>query len=73
MTGKARVTGALFIDMGQSLRGGGWSRPPRARYECLDCGYSSPIVTGAAEVQRFVASIRADHYAASHQPTAQAA
>nr|WSX48861.1 hypothetical protein OG409_07825 [Streptomyces sp. NBC_00974] len=75
MTGPAQVTGALFIDMGQQLKNGTWKRPPRARYECLTCEYTSPTVTGAAEVQRFVASIRAAHYASRHTTTegAQAA
>lgn len=74
MTGSA-IVGALFIDMGQQLKNGTWARQPKARYECLTCKYASPEVTGAAAVQRFVATIRADHYASSHTTTqgAQAA
>lgn len=70
-----RIVGGLFIDMGQQLKSGRWTRPPRARYECIPCQYVSPEVTGAEAVIRFVATIRADHYASSHTATegAQAA
>jgi len=71
MTG-ARIVGGLFLDMGQQLMNGTWARPPRARYECIPCKYVSPEVTGADAVQRFVATIRADHYA-SHHHTSQGA
>lgn len=75
MTAAARITGALFVDMGQQLKNGTWKRPPRARYECLPCGYASPVITGAENVARFVATIRANHHASSHTTTegAQAA
>lgn len=70
-----RVVGGLFIDFGQQLKNGTWARPPRARYECLPCQYSSPVVTGAEAVARFVATIRADHHQSRHTTTegAQAA
>ncbi|MCX5587596.1 hypothetical protein [Streptomyces erythrochromogenes] len=74
MTG-SRIVGALFIDMGQQLKNLTWARPPRARYECLTCQYRSPEAVGAEAVARFVATIRADHYASRHTTTegAQAA
>jgi hypothetical protein len=68
MTG-LHMVGGLFIDCGQQLKNGTWARPPRARYECLPCRYASPVVTGAEAVQRFVATIRADHYASQHTTT----
>lgn len=71
----SRVVGGLFVDFGLQLKNGTWVRPPRARYECLPCQYASPVVTGAEAVARFVATIRADHYASRHTLTegAQAA
>lgn len=74
MTG-LRIVGGLFIDMGQQLKNGTWARTPRARYECIPCQYVSPEVTGAEAVARFVATIRADHYASYHHTSqgAQAA
>ncbi|MEU7596408.1 hypothetical protein AB0B79_25760 [Streptomyces sp. NPDC039022] len=61
-----RVAGALFVDLGEGRedrRTGHirWSRPPRARYECLRCGTTEGPVTGAAAVARFVATIRTTH------------
>lgn len=71
MTG-VRIVGGLFIDCGQQLKNLTWVREPRARYQCLDCHYASPVVTGAEAVARFVSTIRADHYA-SHHHTSQGA
>ncbi|MFD6970709.1 hypothetical protein [Streptomyces sp. NPDC059949] len=72
MTG-ARIVGGLFIDMGQQLKNGTWIRHPRARYKCIPCQYVSPEAVGAEAVQRFVATIRADHYASRHTTTSQGA
>lgn len=62
------ITGALYIDGGVGFedRETGrirYSRPPRARYECLLCGTSEGPVTGAAPVREFATHIRTDHRA----------
>ncbi|MEU4205615.1 hypothetical protein AB0F64_37585 [Streptomyces sp. NPDC026294] len=62
------VTGALFVDLGEGRedrRTGHvrWSRPPRARYECLLCHATEGPVTGPHEVARFVATVRSSHRA----------
>lgn len=56
-----RITGALFIDMGQANREGHYVRPPRARYECTACRRTEGPVTGPTAVARFVAEARAIH------------
>lgn len=60
------LTGALFVDLGEGRedrRTGHirWSRPPRARYECLRCGTTEGPVTGPSDVAAFVATIRTTH------------
>lgn len=84
MTGR-RVTGALFVDCGEGreIRHGDragqirWTRQPRARYECVACGYRSETVTGPDAVKAFVSHIRTTHQAtctaAAHTEGAQAA
>ncbi|MFJ6935722.1 hypothetical protein [Streptomyces sp. NPDC101132] len=70
-TGPRRVTAALFVDLGegreikQGDRAGQmwWTTQPRARYECLACGWASEIVTGADAVKAFTAHIRTTHRA----------
>lgn len=71
MTGQQRVLDALFVDLGEGReikhgdRAGQitYTRQPRARFECVRCGYASEIVTGAAAVRDFVANEPADHRA----------
>ncbi|MEU2730071.1 hypothetical protein ABZ650_20380 [Streptomyces griseoviridis] len=66
-----RVSDALFIDCGTGYehktgdRAGQitYTRQPRARYECVRCGYASPVVTGPDDVKRFVATARTSHRA----------
>lgn len=62
------ITAALFIDCGQGREDKTtgqitYSRPPRARYECLRCHTTEGPVTGARAVQAFVARIRTSHRA----------
>jgi hypothetical protein len=87
VTGQQRITGALYVDLGEGheikhgARAGQirWTRPPRARFECLLCGAAetpvigpkTPIPTAVAE---FVTTIRAQHHQTHHnQQGAQAA
>ncbi|MFI8104736.1 hypothetical protein [Streptomyces sp. NPDC086023] len=49
------VVAALFIDMDH--------RPPRARYECLICGFRE-VVEGRDRVKGLVSHIRTTHRAA---------
>lgn len=63
MTGQ-RVTGALFVDLGVARPDGTWTRPPRARYECVACHTTEGPVTGPYTVASFVARIQTDHRAA---------
>ncbi|MFE9845823.1 hypothetical protein [Streptomyces goshikiensis] len=66
-----QVIRALFIDCGQGIeiktgdRAGQiwWKTPPRARHECLDCGWQSETVTGPAKVKAFISHIRDTHQA----------
>lgn len=58
---RQHITGALFVDLGQQLKGGTWVQPPRARYECLLCHTREGPVTGPAAVRTFVETIRATH------------
>lgn len=51
-----QVTAALRIDCESKTR-------PRARYECVTCGWASEAVTGPAAVQAFVSHIRTTHRA----------
>ncbi|WP_327337370.1 hypothetical protein OG384_14815 [Streptomyces sp. NBC_01324] len=53
------VVAALFVDFGDDR--GNDRRPPRARYECVRCGYRSEIVTGPAAVAAFTATARDTH------------
>jgi hypothetical protein len=66
-----RITGALRIDAGEGFAtkdaGPGqfaWKTQPRARYECVTCGWKSEIVTGATAIRTFINHIRATHKAA---------
>lgn len=66
-----RITGALRIDAGEGFAikdapAGefSWRTPPRARYECVTCGWRSETVTGALAVLRFIDHIRTTHQAA---------
>ncbi|MET7944237.1 hypothetical protein [Streptomyces sp. NPDC005302] len=69
MTGRQQVNDALFIDCGDGyeIKHGDnageikYRRPPRARFECVRCGYASPIVTGPTAVKNFVAAARPEH------------
>jgi hypothetical protein len=71
MTGRQEVRDALFVDLGegreikQGDRAGQikYTRQPRARFECVRCGYASPTVTGAPQVRDFVANEPRDHRA----------
>lgn len=71
MTGRMEVHDALFVDLGEGFeikdgdRAGQirWTRQPRARFECVRCGYASPTVTGAPAVRDFVANEPTDHRA----------
>jgi hypothetical protein len=76
------VRDALFVDLGegreikQGDRAGQikYTRQPRARFECVRCGYASPTVTGAPAVRDFVANEPTDHRAvcpAIHSTTTQ--
>ncbi|MFJ3923065.1 hypothetical protein [Streptomyces sp. NPDC090022] len=64
-----RITGALFIDAGEGreIRHGDragqihYTRHPRARYECLACGWTSETVTGPEAVKAFTSHIRITH------------
>lgn len=66
-----RVTGALRVDCGEGRetrhgeRAGQirWITQPRARYECVACGYRSETVTGPEAVKAFVSHIRTTHQA----------
>jgi hypothetical protein len=82
MTGRLTVADALFVDLGegreikQGDRAGQitYTRQPRARFECVRCGYASPTVTGAPQVRDFVANEPRDHRAvcpAIHHTTTQ--
>lgn len=70
--GPLLVVGALRIDCGQGVeiktgdRAGEirWKTHPRARYECVACGWTSETVTGPTAVQTFAAHIRSTHQAA---------
>lgn len=85
MSTAVEITGALFIDCGEGFeikkgdRAGQirWTRPPRARFECLRCRTTETPVVGKKEsvpaaVARFVASIRTDHLTRC-QPISQGA
>ncbi len=80
MTGQ-RVTAALFVDCGEGreIRHGEragqirWTRQPRARFECLACGYRSEVVTGPDAVRTFVAHIRTTHQAVCPAATTEGA
>jgi hypothetical protein len=80
MTGQRTVTGGLFIDCGDGFenkngdRAGQitYRRAPRARYECLRCHAVEGPVSGAAEVKRFVATIRTTHTCHANQQGAAA-
>lgn len=71
MTGRMTVADALFVDLGEGFeikdgdRSGQirWTRQPRARFECVRCGYASPTVTGPPQVRDFVANEPTDHRA----------
>lgn len=71
MTGPQCITGALFVDCGEGreIRHGDrageirWTRQPRARFECLTCGWRSETVTGPSSVKTFVSHIRTTHQA----------
>jgi len=71
MSGQQRVVDALFIDCGEGFeikngdRAGQikYTRQPRARFECVPCGYASETVTGPDAVKRFVATARTNHRA----------
>lgn len=65
-----QVTGALRIDCGEGFeakdKGAGqfwWKTEPRARYECVACGYRSDVVTSPASVKAFISHIRTTHQA----------
>ncbi|MFJ6566455.1 hypothetical protein ACIQNU_03485 [Streptomyces sp. NPDC091292] len=60
------ITSVLFVDFGEGRenRDTGhitYTRPPRARYECLLCLTAEGPVYGAAAVIAFTASIKTDH------------
>jgi hypothetical protein len=65
------ICDVIFVDLGEGFeikdgdRAGQirWTRPPRARFECLLCRTPEGPVTGAPLVRDFVANIRADHRA----------
>lgn len=71
MSGLQRVNDALFVDFGDGyeIRDGThagqirYRRQPRARFECVRCGYASPVVTGPVDVREFVANEPNDHRA----------
>jgi hypothetical protein len=71
MTGRMEVRDALFVDLGEGreIKHGDrrgqitYTRQPRARFECVRCGYASPTVTGAPAVRDFVANEPTDHRA----------
>ena len=82
MTGRLTVADALFVDLGEGreIKHGDrrgqitYTRQPRARFECVRCGYASPTVTGPAAVRDFVANEPTDHRAvcpAIHNTTNQ--
>ncbi|MFF0019133.1 hypothetical protein ACFYQQ_01005 [Streptomyces sp. NPDC005496] len=86
MNGPLAVADALFVDLGdgreikEGARAGQitYKRQPRARYECLRCGYHAPPVTGAPAVRDFVTNEPRDHRAScpaitTHQQGAHAA
>ncbi|MYT24600.1 hypothetical protein GTW69_30705 [Streptomyces sp. SID7760] len=66
-----QVTAALRIDCGTGIeikagdRAGEiwWKTEPRARYECVVCGWRSEIVTGADAAKNFTDHIRTTHQA----------
>jgi hypothetical protein len=59
------VTGSLFVDCGEGRATSPgrfiYSRPPRARYECLLCLTAEGPVHGEADVKAFVQQIRTAH------------
>ncbi|APY88211.1 hypothetical protein DCW30_05670 [Streptomyces alfalfae] len=62
------VASLLTIDTGQGYedRETGqirYTRPPRARYECHECGTTEGPVAGSVRVREFVANVRTDHRA----------
>jgi hypothetical protein len=74
VTGPTRVISALYVDLGEGReiktgdRAGQirWTRPPRARFECLLCGTEEVPAIGPKEpvpaaVAQFVATIRSTH------------
>ncbi|MFC8491823.1 hypothetical protein ACFUJU_13670 [Streptomyces sp. NPDC057235] len=71
MTGRRAVVAALFVDLGEGreIRHGDragqirWTRPPRARFECVACQWASETVTGPEAVKTFIAHIRTTHQA----------
>lgn len=82
MTARQQVNDALFVDCGDGyeVKQGDdagqikYRRPPRARFECVRCGYASATVTGAPNVRDFVANEPTDHRAvcpAIHRTTNQ--
>lgn len=58
---------ALFVDMGQGRETGPgtftYTKPPRAKYECVRCQTLVGPVTGAEAVKRFVLTAASDHWA----------
>ncbi|THA82765.1 hypothetical protein [Streptomyces sp. A0592] len=71
-SGPRQVTSALFVDCGDGRetkhgdRAGQirYTGQPRARYECLACGWQSETITGPTAIRRFLDHIRAAHKAA---------
>lgn len=76
-----QVTAALRVDCGAGIeikdgdRAGQiwWKTQPRARYECVACGWQSAIVTGPLAVKNFTSSIRTTHQAACTGATTEGA
>lgn len=75
-----QVTAALRIDCGEGFAnkeaGPGefsWKTHPRARYECVACGWTSETVTGAIAVRTFLNHIRATHKATCTKATTEGA
>ncbi|MGW2228173.1 hypothetical protein [Streptomyces formicae] len=65
-----RIVGRLIVDLGEGREDRTrwqriiYSRQPRAMYECYRTGCTHPVegpVSGAADVKRFVDSIRTGH------------
>lgn len=74
------ITGGLRIGCGEGFeakgRGPGefwWKTDPRARYQCLDCGWTSETVVGFENVQAFVRHIRTTHRATCSATTTEGA